>query len=653
MIYFYLKKITTIFIVVCFITCCEKEVRAESLDSLLKLESTCQNNSKKVDLLIEISSIYLEGDFLTSLKYSKQSLKLAKLIEYEEGILLSLINLANAYDYIGRYSEAQKLNFQILAIYKENEDVEGVNSTYNNIGIIHYYLGNYSQAIAFTKKTLAYYKGINDIEGIAMCYNNIANSYSDEEDYDKSLDYYLKALEMYKEIKSDQGITLIKGNVGEVYIEQKKYEEAFTSLIEALQIAEKLEDKWQQANVFTALGDLLMREKKPNEAINFLNQALTINNELGAKAEIGEIYSAISKSYELKGDYKQSLHYIKLKEEIDNDLFSKENSEKIAEMNVLYEVNEKEKEILKQEAKASLQETQQMSIIIGSVVGFLLLFIIVGISVKGNINKNRTNETLALQKQQIETKNKDITDSIQYAKRIQGAILPSDKLIKTYLENSFVLYKPKDIVAGDFYWMDKKDDNILFAAADCTGHGVPGAMVSVVCNNALNRAVREFNLSEPAKILDKVTTLVIETFENSDANIKDGMDIALCSLNINTNELQFSGANNSLYIINKEGLNEVKSDKQPIGKYMHAKPFTNHKQTISKNDSIYLFTDGFADQFGGPKGKKFMYKKFKNLLVSIIDKPLNEQKELLDETFEVWKGNLEQIDDVCVIGVKV
>jgi len=648
-----LIKYVFVILILSLILSSTSNVKGNTLDSLLRIESTLKNDTNKVNILVEISSIYIETDFIKTIKYAKQSLRLSRLLGYKSGELLSLIHLANAYDYTGRYSESQKLNFQILSIYEKKGDEYGLNTTYNNIGIIHYYLGNYDQAIEFTNKSLEYYKNKKDLDGIAMCYNNIANSYSDKLDYKKALEYYFNALAIYEDTKDEDGVSLIKGNVGEVYIEEKKYNEAFTYLISALQSAEKTKDKWQQANMFTALGDLLSRQNKTDEAINFLQKALKINQGLGAKAETGEIYKNISKVFEQKGDHIQSLHYLKLKNEINDELFSKENSGKIAEMNALYEINEKEKEILQQEANASIQRSQKKALIIGSAIGFLLLFIIVGISVKGNLDKRKTNKTLELQKQQIETKNRDITDSIQYAKRIQGAILPSKKLIKQYLKDSFVLYLPKDIVAGDFYWMDTKGDNILFAAADCTGHGVPGALVSVVCHNALNRAVREFNLIEPAKILDKVTELVIETFEKSDANINDGMDIALCSLNSKTNELEYSGANNSLYIIRNNELTETKSDKQPIGKYSNIKPFTNHKQTLLKEDQIYLFTDGYADQFGGEKGKKFKYKQFKDLLLKNNKEPMKKQLDVLFSSFDSWKGDLEQIDDVCVIGVKI
>ena len=230
-------------------------------------------------------------------------------------------------------------------------------------------------------------------------------------------------------------------------------------------------------------------------------------------------------------------------------------------------------------------------------------------------------------------------------------------------------------VSGDFYWMESSDINtngalekaIFLAAADCTGHGVPGAMVSVVCNNALNRAVREFKLTNPAEILDKVRLLVIETFEKSEEEVNDGMDIALCSLTfqipsaeLNESEtvatLQYAGANNALYMVktnDKEKLVEIKPNKQPIGKVDNPEPFTQHTIKLQKGDTIYMFTDGFADQFGGKKGKKLMYKPFKNLLLSIQDKTMNEQKAMLGQYFEDWKGNLEQVDDVCVIGVRI
>lgn len=263
------------------------------------------------------------------------------------------------------------------------------------------------------------------------------------------------------------------------------------------------------------------------------------------------------------------------------------------------------------------------------------------------IAEEKLKETL----NEVEEKQKEITDSINYAKRIQEAILPSFDFIKTHLPNSFIYYQPKDIVAGDFYWAEKVGNDFFIAAADCTGHGVPGALVSVVCCNALNRTVNEFKLTDPGKILDKTRELVLESFSKNGGDIKDGMDISLISINGNT--IKWTGANNPLWYYQNNELKEIKANKQPIGKTDHAEPFTTHTIELQKGDSLYLFTDGFADQFGGPKGKKFKYKQLEDLLVSSNDLSINEQHLTLKNTLNNWRGKLEQVDDVCVIGIRV
>lgn len=266
--------------------------------------------------------------------------------------------------------------------------------------------------------------------------------------------------------------------------------------------------------------------------------------------------------------------------------------------------------------------------------------------------KERTVE-LTEQKKILEEKNHEILDSINYAKRIQGAILPPLRFFSENFDQSFVLYKPKDIVAGDFYWMIKKGGTIYYAAADCTGHGVPGAMVSVVCNNALNRSVNEFGCTDPAKILEQTRKIVIEEFGKSDEEVKDGMDISFCALDGTT--LQWSGANNPLWIFRKETkqIEEIKPDKQPIGKYMDLKPFTTHEVKLNSGDIIYIFTDGYQDQFGGPKGKKFKAAQLKELLLEYCNLNMEDQKAHLESTFNSWKYGVEQVDDVCLIGVKI
>ena len=268
--------------------------------------------------------------------------------------------------------------------------------------------------------------------------------------------------------------------------------------------------------------------------------------------------------------------------------------------------------------------------------------------------KERTAE-IEEQKLRIEEKNRSIVDSINYALRIQQAILPPARVVQELLPRSFVLYLPKDIVAGDFYWIDSCEEHIYVAVCDCTGHGVPGAMVSVVCNTALNRSLNEFGLRVPGEIFDKTRELVLENFARSDREVKDGMDASLCVFHPSAGTLQWAGANHSLWVYRAatSEMQEVKGDKQPIGKTDRPLLFSTHTLQLKSGDAVYLFTDGFADQFGGDKGKKLTKTKFREFLVSIAPLEMEQQKEKLFAFHERYKGNNEQVDDICIVGVRV
>ena len=373
-----------------------------------------------------------------------------------------------------------------------------------------------------------------------------------------------------------------------------------------------------------------------------------------------------------------------------NELFTKANSKnkddmaaQLAELAMKYESAKQEKKItmlqkdqemveVKMQAKDAEISSREGTItlfIFGAIIfGILMIFVI-----RSNILRKQTNKELAAQKDVItaqknevenqkhlvEEKQKEIVDSITYAKRLQEAILPAQEMVNKHLPENFILYTPKDLVAGDFYWMEvinEGDKEITFiAAADSTGHGVPGAMVSVVCSNALNRAVLEFKLIQTGQILDKTRELVLETFSKSTTDVKDGMDISLLAVIRKNNEIveiNWSGANNPLWFIENNEVKEVKANKQPIGKTDNPTPFTTHSIPYVKGTSFYLFTDGYADQFGGPKGKKFKYKQLEELLLELSTKEMSVQKETLNSKFEEWKSGIEQVDDVCVIGIK-
>ena len=294
--------------------------------------------------------------------------------------------------------------------------------------------------------------------------------------------------------------------------------------------------------------------------------------------------------------------------------------------------------------------------------------------------KERTEEVVK-QKEEIERKNNEITASIRYAKRIQEGILPDKAVVDKVLKDHFILYKPKDIVSGDFYWIEQKDGKALFAAVDCTGHGVPGAFMSIIGNDLLKQAVNEHGKIIPSDILNELNKLALETISQTfeESTVKDGMDIAFCSMDFTNRELQYSAAYNPLYIIRKEGegaslskklslnsgkvrqtangydLIEIKANKFPIGVFdgEDVESFTNHKIQLQKGDSIYIFSDGYVDQFGGAKGKKYMAKRFREQLLNIQELTMKEQREHLDKTIENWRGALDQVDDIIIIGVKV
>jgi serine phosphatase RsbU (regulator of sigma subunit) len=294
---------------------------------------------------------------------------------------------------------------------------------------------------------------------------------------------------------------------------------------------------------------------------------------------------------------------------------------------------------------------------ISGYINLLTLFIFTIMFFSSFVKQNGVfQEELSKQNTILEHKNNQIIDSIEYAKHIQEAMLPPIDAVKDHFKESFIFYKPKDIVAGDFYWINPlPGGSVLFAAADSTGHGVPGAMVSVICTNALNRSVNEFGLTDPGLILDKTRELITDCFQRSGQDVKDGMDISLCLFNPETKALKWAGANNPLWIINSqaEEITVVKPDKQTVGNTPNAQPFKTHEVQLEKGDCFYLFTDGYADQFGGSEAKKFMQKRMKELLLNICKMPMEFQKYMIHENLLTWMGNQEQVDDICFAGIKI
>jgi serine phosphatase RsbU (regulator of sigma subunit) len=286
----------------------------------------------------------------------------------------------------------------------------------------------------------------------------------------------------------------------------------------------------------------------------------------------------------------------------------------------------------------------------------MLIILIAIIAIKLLLLNKRTTKMLKKQNLIIEEKNKNVTDSINYAKRLQNAILPPNESIRKVLNDYFILYQPKDIVSGDFYWVSEHGNKIIVAAVDCTGHGVPGALLSIVGHNAINKTVNELGITQPGQILDSMNSIIKKVLHQDEgSNIKDGMDMALCTYDKTTGILEYAGANNPLYIISEKQLQIIKASKVTIGTIEEEikNPPMNHSIQLKKGDCFYIFSDGYADQFGGPDNKKFKTSLLQNLLLSISDYTMEEQKKLILDRLKKWQGNNEQVDDILLMGVRI
>jgi len=264
-------------------------------------------------------------------------------------------------------------------------------------------------------------------------------------------------------------------------------------------------------------------------------------------------------------------------------------------------------------------------------------------------------EKISYQRDEIDRQRKELTESIKYASYIQNALLPSQKDIKKYLPEHFVIFIPRDIVSGDFYWITKRKSELIIAVADCTGHGVPGAFMSILGITLLSEIVNRASYTSAGSILNQLRESVMRALNQrgTEEEQKDGIDMAICVVNLETNILQYAGAFNPVYIIKKNRLIEVQGDKMPIGiAALEENSFTNHRFDLDEGDLVYLFSDGFVDQFGGREGKKFKYQPFRNLLLSISNLPMHVQKNELLKAFNHWKGNLGQLDDVLMFGFR-
>jgi serine phosphatase RsbU (regulator of sigma subunit) len=561
----------------------------------------------------------------------------------------ALVKLCSLFSNLKDEENAQKYAQMLEAVYpkmdKESRKYDVMNQLgtyYKNIGENELALSKHFQAmdIALSQKNK---------KTTSFSYNNIGLVYKNLKEYDKALEYYVKSLKIKEELNNTKGIAGSYINIASVYNLQKDHEKAIQFALTGLEYADEAKASLFKLSGLENLFQSYVELKKYKEATEIAIQLLKLKDEI-YNANITEQTQKLEKQYETEKK-KQELVLLK----------------KDAELKAI-EIDQQQNSI-----------KNQQRLILFFTIGFFIFVVLLFFLFRTVRQKQKANTLLSenvevineqkskveMQKQVVEEKNNEILASIKYAKRIQTAILPQKKLIDSYFSDYFIFYKPKDIVAGDFYWFEKVNNTYYVAAADCTGHGVPGAMVSVVCNNGLNKSLKEHNLRQPKEILDKTREVVISQFEKSDENVQDGMDISLISIKEEPQDkfrISFSGANNSLWVLRKFAaeIEEVKGDKQPIGKYRNMQAFEQHDLQLNQGDLIFLFTDGFVDQFGGLTsearangGKKYKSSRLKDTLIKLRNESCADQAQNLEKEFSVWKGELDQIDDVCVIGIRL
>lgn len=635
------------------------------LEDALQIAKNIGYMKGEADALYYIGfTYYNSGNLEVALKYYNIAINVNKKLKDYLAIATNLNNIAMVYDGLGNVKESINYYVKSLSYFKKIKNNHEIATTISNLSNLHLGIGEVEIAMKYDEEALQIFKKLDEKEGIASILNSMGFIQYQTGNTPKAFEYLDQGYEIAKIAgrKDLQGQSMVFK--GYIYGLNKEYSKAHSIFIEALKIFEELNNFKGISNTLGQISNNYRKQGDYKNAREFATKAMKASEASNDVFDISESAWLVSNINEQQGDYKEALKFYKYHIEMRDSVINKDNQQDLIKQQMNYEYQKKET-ILTAEYKQTLaiekKEKQQQRIItyftvIGLIIVVALLIFIFNrlkVTQKQKLVIEDQKKIVELQNVVVEEKNQEIMDSITYAKRIQNAILPPSKLVKEYLKDSFILYKPKDIVAGDFYWMEHASGKVLFAAADCTGHGVPGAMVSVVCNNAMNRSVREYGLTEPGEILTKTREIVIEEFEKSEDEVKDGMDIALCSLEGNL--LKYAGANNPLWIIRKDSveIEEIKADKQPIGKYFEQTPFTTHNIELQKGDSIYIFSDGYADQFGGEKGKKFKAANFKKLILSIQNNPIEQQSELINEAFENWKGELEQLDDVCVIGVKI
>ncbi len=604
---------------------------------------------------------------------------------------------------------------------KDNISKKGLSTLYANLANIYNVMNEYDKALEFHQKALSIRKSLSDSTGIYNSITSIAGVYIKQKEYKKAISICENAIHYYIQIKDMRGLARNYNNLGIAYAHINNNDKAIDCYKKSIQCRDKLNDVKGNCSIFINLASLYqnLADSSRNNAqkqvyISLMQHYAMQANDIAQKYELLEeqytINELLQKAYALQGKYKEAYQYLWRLKENQDSLFGKEKTKALAEMQTKYETEKKQlliEKLNKENAlkqvrleKSEEQQRRQRTIIFSLIIIFVLiaasLFIISRMFVKlkkahkllhkqkdeivqKNFELEKAYEEIKVQKEEIETQrdivvqqneqiqeiNIKLTDSITYAQRIQMAVLPSiQRIFDLNVPGKFeygLLFKPKDIVSGDFYWVNYVNDFLIVALADCTGHGVPGAFMSMLGISLLNEIIRKKEITQTNQALENLRDEIIYALQQKgiSGEQKDGMDIGLVVVNCNTLEMQFSGANNNLvYLpVQSNEVIEIKGDKMPVAIYEKMEKYTNHTIQLQHGDILYLSSDGFKDQFGGPEGKKFLHKNYIQCVNQIRSKPLKEQSEILNKTMQEWinteQHTYSQIDDITVLSIKV
>lgn len=625
------------------------------------------------DLYAALGGVHgYKRNFEKALQCYGECLKLLKKTNKKEAVAKTHFNIGLAYYYTSQFQKAAENYLEALKILEGGKDKSSVSSIYTGLGTIYKEMKNYVEAFRCFDKAKGIYTANKDTVGLAIVYNSLGTVYDVIGKQTEAIESYKTSIALKEKIGYQRGLSSTMGNIGILLSKQEKLDEALEYFNRSISYSGPNEDRISEAVAYEGIGYIHFKRKDYNKALMFMEKSLALSLESNSKVDLISTYEKMAICYAAKGNFQKAYQYQSLFSSLKDSVLNVDNSKMITEMATKYETEKKQlqidnlnkdNELKSQElSRKELEVKQQNMLKIFFASGFILVSVLAFFIFRGYRQKQHSNVIISEQKKEvehhrdlIEAKNKEITDSIYYAQRIQKALLAGDLLLKKNLPEYFVFYKPKDIVSGDFYWANIIDNKFFLCVADCTGHGVPGAFMSLLNISFLNEALIEKKIDSPDKVLDHVRNQIIHALnpEGTETTSRDGMDAVLCMFDLKGGWLRFACANNPLWLIRNNELKEFGADKMPVG--MHhgeIQPFALNTLGLRKGDMIYLFTDGYADQFGGEKGKKFKYKNLQKILLENSSRSMEEQRLVLDDAMKKWQGNMEQIDDILIIGMR-